>query len=645
MSKLYNQEKSAEIQNLQRLLKSVPKETKPEHEWQVLENMLFARMDEMEQAHTLKSEKPSWRTVPVAPVFSRRLAALGAAACIVLMLGAGSLYVASRSVSKSLAHSQILGIKGTVTYTTPTAETAGTPDQQPPILFRNQVFATEENATCIVRIDEKSCFLLSEKTKLTVNKADTRAIEFFLHTGSILAHVNKRDHSQTFTVKTTDATCKVVGTIFKVAASPGTAAGSTHLTVIEGTVDIAKKGDSGVHELVNSGETIQVCHNTLQAPRPASENQMNIHALSLIRLVEEMSCEKSVPTGLLDVSSTPAGAKIFIEDKYIGTTPLAINYPEGSYAVRLSLPGYAIWERIISVKKLNSRFVTAHLDIERDQSAARSRVAKKRAKKAPHKVAIAMKSPPIVQAPQEKTKDFGFIMNAAFVEALVQMTVGEYQKALIILDSLKELPEISVTERIRIMSKIAACYKGMGNFENTLKNLTARYTRAEDPIEKSNLLWEIITVKANCLLDYEGAENDILTYIKNYPDGPWLESAYAKLGEIQYMTGKYSKAVGTYQYHVNLFKTSSAVEKSVYTIANIMRLDIKDYALAITWYTKLLKEYTSSNYYGNALFERADCYEKTNQHAKARKDYTKYLQRYPEGHLKALCLSRLSSQE
>jgi TolA-binding protein len=185
----------------------------------------------------------------------------------------------------------------------------------------------------------------------------------------------------------------------------------------------------------------------------------------------------------------------------------------------------------------------------------------------------------------------------------------------------------------------------MGNFQVTLNSLTNRYGKSEDPIEKSNLLWEIINVKANCLQDYEGAEKDITAYIKSYPNGAWIESAYSKLGEIQYITGKYSKAIGTFRYHINLFKSSNMVENSIYTLANILRMDVKECEMASKWYSKLLKEYPSSKYYGNALFERAECFEKLNMHSKARNDYKKYLELFPDGHLKTLCLSRLSSHE
>jgi len=646
MDKLHNQEKLPEIQNLRSLLSTVPKETKAQHEWQLLENTLFVRMDEMKKAQSQKRETLLPFSVRLAPVFPQRILALAAAACLVLMMGFGSFYVAYRSTPKPLAYSRILGIKGEVTYKTHKSAFTGKAlfkSQQPPYLFKGQVFETAENATCIVRIDKGSSFILSEKTKLTVHKANTRGIDFYLHSGSILASVSKRKRSQPFTVKTADASCSVIGTIFSVAVSPSQK--TTNLTVIKGKVAISGQKNPKTRKLVQSGQTISVENKTLNTPESASDEQMNIHTLSLLRLACEMSTEESIPTGLLDITSIPEGAKIFIGDNFIGRTPLAITYPAGTYELKLTLKDYKIWEDAISLKKLNSAFITAQLHPEIDAAEAVKPIAyRKPAKRIRTRMHTPKKPSQHVQS-TPPTKDFGFIMNPAFVEALMQMTIGEYQKALVIFDSLKELPEISITEKIRIMSKISACYKGMGNFENTVKVLTRRYKETAVDVEKSNVLWEIITVKANCLQDYEGAEKDILTYIKHYPDGTWIESAYAKLGELQYINGKYAKAVGTYQYHIDLFKSSDVVEKSVYTLANIMRLDIKDYHMAIKWYSKLLKEYPKSSYLGNALFERADCYEKLNQHAWARRDYITYLRLYPEGHLKTLCSSRLSSQD
>ena len=54
--------------------------------------------------------------------------------------------------------------------------------------------------------------------------------------------------------------------------------------------------------------------------------------------------------GALRVNSQPRGARIFLNDRYVGQTPMLIRaLPAGSRAVRLRLDGYQPWSRGVSV--------------------------------------------------------------------------------------------------------------------------------------------------------------------------------------------------------------------------------------------------------------------------------------------------------
>jgi len=651
MDTLQKQEKQQEIQKLQKLLRSVSRESKKEHEWQVLENTILAQLDD------LKKRAPSPKVTVFAPItrfFPGSVPAFAAAAGLLIICIAGIFTISYRATHpKPLAGSRILGVQGAVTLknistdqTEPAGETSMT--QQAPILFSRQELTTADNGSLMVQIDKGSSLLLSENSRLVAGTVNDRKIDLFLDQGTILATVSKRGKNQSFIIRTPDAVCTVVGTIFSVTSRRGKDNTSiTSLTVIEGAVEIQGKSDPALNGLVKSGETVSLQSSALSRPKQISDDQLNIRSITLLKLAQQMSNEKTANAGLLDISSNPAGAKIFIQDVFVGNTPMAFKYPNGSYSLKLALDGYAPWQREIIVQRLNTSFISAEFEKEESAVSSEPAVAKK---------AIRRKNKErIVQtqtvAAEQKTDSpdeppfIGILLNPLYVEALIQINIGEYRKALIILDSLKELAEITIPEKLKIMSKIAECYRGMGNFHNTLKNLTERYDNSKSRHEKSNMLWEIITVKANCLQDYEGAEKAISTYILLYPDGAWIESAYAKLGELQYITGKLSKAIGTFQYHINFFKSSKQVENSIYLLGNILRTEIREYLLAVSWYTRLIKEFPSSKYLGNALFERAECYEALGQNAKAKKDYQKYLKLFPEGHYKTLCLTRLSVSE
>ena len=58
MNRLNQQEKQQPIQKLRQLLQSVPVETKEEHEWQLLENTIMARLEDTQKRTPLKREIP-----------------------------------------------------------------------------------------------------------------------------------------------------------------------------------------------------------------------------------------------------------------------------------------------------------------------------------------------------------------------------------------------------------------------------------------------------------------------------------------------------------------------------------------------------------------------------------------------------------
>ncbi|MBC2713103.1 MAG: serine/threonine protein kinase [Desulfosarcina sp.] len=70
-----------------------------------------------------------------------------------------------------------------------------------------------------------------------------------------------------------------------------------------------------------------------------------------------------VPSSILNVTSTPAGAQVFLDATFKGTTPVDIPLVPGSYEVRLNLPDYYDWEAQLQIGEespapLNVRLVS-----------------------------------------------------------------------------------------------------------------------------------------------------------------------------------------------------------------------------------------------------------------------------------------------
>jgi hypothetical protein len=67
--------------------------------------------------------------------------------------------------------------------------------------------------------------------------------------------------------------------------------------------------------------------------------------------------------GRLLVQSRPANARVFVDDRPIGTTPLSLlDVPEGSATVRIELEGYVTWTTRVRVTGGEQTRVTASLE-------------------------------------------------------------------------------------------------------------------------------------------------------------------------------------------------------------------------------------------------------------------------------------------
>jgi hypothetical protein len=64
----------------------------------------------------------------------------------------------------------------------------------------------------------------------------------------------------------------------------------------------------------------------------------------------------------VQLSSSPSGADITIDDNYVGNTPTLIKLKPGTHSIKMTLPGYAPWERSIETAAGESRNFAATLE-------------------------------------------------------------------------------------------------------------------------------------------------------------------------------------------------------------------------------------------------------------------------------------------
>ncbi len=56
-------------------------------------------------------------------------------------------------------------------------------------------------------------------------------------------------------------------------------------------------------------------------------------------------------TGLLVVKSKPPAAQLFLNNKLTGATDTSLSLPKGSYTIKITKPGYQIWQKELPIDK------------------------------------------------------------------------------------------------------------------------------------------------------------------------------------------------------------------------------------------------------------------------------------------------------
>ena len=119
-----------------------------------------------------------------------------------------------------------------------------------------------------------------------------------------------------------------------------------------------------VRELSTGTHRIQVTHDgfvpaerrvTITRARPAQSIAVSLDAV-------RVAAAQVSTTGTLRVESLPAGAKVYIDGRMIGTTPLSQPVTLGEHDVRLDLSGYREWTSLVRIAASETSRVTASLE-------------------------------------------------------------------------------------------------------------------------------------------------------------------------------------------------------------------------------------------------------------------------------------------
>ena len=128
---------------------------------------------------------------------------------------------------------------------------------------------------------------------------------------------------------------------------------------------LIKKNISGISFALSASDLLEVLHRFYPA-QTRSENSANTASSRLLSGLSLMTAasatQSAVSYGNVEITSEPDAAGIYLDDRFVGSTPAQQRIPEGAHRLLLKLPGRTDWSRSIRVLKDSNEIVKAVMD-------------------------------------------------------------------------------------------------------------------------------------------------------------------------------------------------------------------------------------------------------------------------------------------
>jgi hypothetical protein len=129
---------------------------------------------------------------------------------------------------------------------------------------------------------------------------------------------------------------------------------------------LIKKNVTGIGFALSASDLLAVLHHFYPSAQPPNENVVasaNAKLPSGASMMNTGASMQSVPGfGVTEITSDPNGAEIFLDDRFVGTSPATLRIAEGRHTLLLKSAHHAGWSRSISILKDSTVTVKAGID-------------------------------------------------------------------------------------------------------------------------------------------------------------------------------------------------------------------------------------------------------------------------------------------
>jgi S1-C subfamily serine protease len=129
---------------------------------------------------------------------------------------------------------------------------------------------------------------------------------------------------------------------------------------------LIKKNVSGIGFALSASDLLEVLHRFYPAgpsPNESIAASANVKLPSGASMMDTAASTQVSPGfGVTEITSDPDGAEIFLDDKFVGTSPATLRIAEGTHTLILKATHHVDWTRSISILKDSSVTVKATLN-------------------------------------------------------------------------------------------------------------------------------------------------------------------------------------------------------------------------------------------------------------------------------------------
>jgi tetratricopeptide (TPR) repeat protein len=356
------------------------------------------------------------------------------------------------------------------------------------------------------------------KTTWRLVEAQEDRVVVYLDSGRLAVDFNSQ-YGKALTVTTRDATVRVRGTIFTVEALT---TGHTSVGVIEGRVNVVSHRAASRTISVGVDQAVTVPGNgEFESVTDAQRS-----------LVAELSFIGQYPeelTRMVRFDGSPEKARVEVEGRVVGTTPLAVRVPEGPFTYKLTAPGMEPVVGTTTGYDSNEQIAFAMLPAYDYQPAAVRHTSfagkKRRASR------LSDETP---RTTSRKSMDL-------YERARSAMTAGDIPHAIALLERANET--VDGKKLVTGLALLAECYAALGIYHKAADVLDSIVEEMPNSAVAQNARYEIGRLAMDQLGDYSRAKGAFTAYVASRIGGELKEDAYYSLCELDGRRGEHRNAL------------------------------------------------------------------------------------------------------